>query len=176
MDYGRLAERLFGMDDETWMRHANPASGWTRVATGPVLFLALWSFHWIGPWALVPLALLAVWLRVNPGLFQVPERRDAWMSRGVFGERVWLNRKAVPIPHHHAFMAHMTSAVSMAGFVISVIGLVTVDFSAAALGWVIMMLGKLWFIDRMVWLYEDMRSTNADYASWAEPSTDLEAQ
>ncbi len=70
----------------------------------------------------------------------------------------------------------MISAISMAGLVISVIGLVTVDFSAAALGWTIMMLGKLWFIDRMVWLYEDMRGTNPDYASWAEPSADLEAQ
>ena len=169
MDYGRIAERLFAMDDETWMRHANPASGWTRVATGVVLFPALWSFHWIGLWALLPVAVIAVWLRINPGFFAVPARRDAWMSRGVFGERVWLNRKAVPIPEHHARMAHVTSAVSLA---VSVYGLIAGHFAAAWLGWAIMMLGKLWFIDRMVWLYEDMRDADPGYAGWSRPGPD----
>lgn len=169
MDYGRITERMFAMDDKTWMRHANPWSGWTRVAGGLLLFLAFWSFHWIGPWALLPVAIVALWLRINPGFFQVPERRDAWMSRGVFGERVWLNRKAVPIPPHHARMAHVVSAVSVAGLAVSMIGLITGNFPVAVLGWAIMMLGKFWFIDRMVWLYEDMREANPEYARWSEP-------
>ena len=37
---------------------------------------------------------------------------------------------------------------------------------AATLGVAIVLIGKLWFLDRMVWLYEDMRTTNPDYAAW----------
>jgi len=168
MDYGTWIERVFRMSDDVWMRHANPLSGWSRLATAPFLFLALWSWHWIGFWAFIPVGLICVWLWLNPGAFRVPVRRDAWMTRGVFGERVWLNRKAVPIPAHHARMAHVTSTVAFAGLAVAVIGLVGRDFPAAALGWAIMMLGKLWFIDRMVWLYEDMKGDVAEYGSWSE--------
>ena len=30
----------------------------------------------------------------------------------------------------------------------------------------IVYMGKLWFIDRMVWLYEDMKDDNSLYRSW----------
>ena len=140
-----------------------PEGGQTRHSRFALAAFVFWL------WALLPVAVIAVWLRINPGFFAVPARRDAWMSRGVFGERVWLNRKAVPIPAHHARMAHVTSAVSLAGLAVSLYGLIAGHFTAAALGWAIMMLGKLWFIDRMVWLYEDMRDTNPDYAGWSRP-------
>ncbi len=37
---------------------------------------------------------------------------------------------------------------------------------AAGLGVAIVLIGKLWFLDRMVWLYDDMRNAHPDYASW----------
>ena len=33
VDLGDASEKLMGMDDATWRRHANPWSGWSRVAT-----------------------------------------------------------------------------------------------------------------------------------------------
>ncbi|MHC4212843.1 MAG: DUF6653 family protein [Planctomycetota bacterium] len=27
-------------------------------------------------------------------------------------------------------------------------------------------MGKRWFLDRMVWLYEEMRETNPEYSKW----------
>jgi hypothetical protein len=30
----------------------------------------------------------------------------------------------------------------------------------------VIMLGKLWFVDRMVWLYEDMKDATPEYRSW----------
>ena len=48
------------MTPEVWARHANPWSGWTRVAILPLFVLAIWSRAWLGWWALVPLALLVV--------------------------------------------------------------------------------------------------------------------
>ena len=40
------------LSDETWRRHANPWSVWTRYAAFPLLVVAVWSYHAIGWWAL----------------------------------------------------------------------------------------------------------------------------
>jgi hypothetical protein len=34
------------------------------------------------------------------------------------------------------------------------------------LGATVVYLSKLWFIDRMVWLYEDMKNVEPEYRSW----------
>ncbi|WP_425430028.1 DUF6653 family protein [Desulfamplus magnetovallimortis] len=36
----------------------------------------------------------------------------------------------------------------------------------AVLGITMFFLGKSWFMDRMVWLYEDMKNENGKYSSW----------
>lgn len=167
MDYGSLAERLMGMDDRVWMRHANPWSGWTRVAMFPLLFIAIWSHVWIGWWSLVPVGVLAVWTWLNPRVFPPPRRRDAWITRGVFGERVWLNRRNVPIPPHHARAAHILSALSVVGVAVAIYGFIARDFWAAVMGWSFAALAKFWFVDRMVWLFEDMKDRRPEYAAWA---------
>jgi hypothetical protein len=69
-----------------WRRHRNPWSGWTRVALGPALAVAIWLHSW--PW----IALLVLALLTNPFWFPPPERDDAWMTRAVDGERLWLAR------------------------------------------------------------------------------------
>jgi hypothetical protein len=33
-------------------------------------------------------------------------------------------------------------------------------------GMALIMLGKLWLVDRMVWLYEDMKNASPEYRSW----------
>ena len=40
--------KLFGLEGESWMRHANPASVWTRFSVVSILALAIWSRDWIG--------------------------------------------------------------------------------------------------------------------------------
>ena len=40
--------KLFGLEGEGWMRHANPVSVWTRFAVLPMGALAVWSREWIG--------------------------------------------------------------------------------------------------------------------------------
>ncbi len=60
----RLA-RLFGLRGDTWLRHANPVSVWTRFAVLPLLALSIWSRDWIGWWSLVPVVLTLVFMVVN---------------------------------------------------------------------------------------------------------------
>ncbi|ADK86401.1 conserved hypothetical protein [Desulfarculus baarsii DSM 2075] len=166
MDIGRLSERLMGMSEETWRRHANPWSGWTRLASYPLIFLAVWSNVWIGWYCLAPIAALAVWIWLNPRLFPRPKSTKSWMSRGVLGERVWINRWQEPIPPEHEKMANILSAIALAGVAVSVYGFWARDFWAAFMGWNLAVAAKMWFVDRMVWLFEDMKDKNAAYRAW----------
>ena len=105
-DLFKFAERSMGMTDAIWRRHANPWSGWTRFSALPLLALAIWSRVWIGgfAWGAVALALFWVWL--NPRLFPEPARFDAWMTKGVMGERVFLENRD-NLPAHHLAAARL---------------------------------------------------------------------
>lgn len=168
MDIGAATEKMMGMDDEIWLRHANPLSGWTRLGAAPFWFLAAWSYVWIGWWALAPIALLIVWTWLNPRIFPMPRNTNAWMTKGVLGERVWLNRKSIPIAKGHARAALITTTVSGVTVLIAAYGLIVKDFWAAFLGWHFSVFAKLWFLDRMVWLWEDMKGADPLYRAWEE--------
>ena len=93
------AERLMGMDERAWARHANPCSAWTRIlAPLPLLALAIWSRVWIGWRCLVPLALART--RWNPRAFPPHRNLGSRASRGVLGERACLEHRA-RVPAHH---------------------------------------------------------------------------
>jgi len=160
------------LDEAGWRRHANPWSVWTRVAILPALALAIYSRAWIGWWCMVPLAALVVWTIFNPRAFPPPVHTESWSARGVMGERVWLNRARVPIPAHHARMALVLSAVSAVGLVPLVWGLWALDGWATLLGVAVTMGGKLWFVDRMAWLYDEMADRHGAYGAWWVPRPD----
>lgn len=166
MNLGDFTERMMGMTDEVWERHANPWSVWSRVIVLPLLTLAIWSRVWIGWWAILPVILLIVWIWINPRIFRKPKSTDHWSSKGVLGERIWLKRQTTPIPRHHDRAARILSYIPMAGLVPYVHGLIVLSPWEATVGLVLIVIGKLWFLDRMVWLYGDMKDEQPQYAEW----------
>src|SRR5918997_292494 len=94
----RKIAKLFGLEGENWMRHANPASVWTRFTVLSILALAIWSRDWIGAWCLIGVGLAIIWMFVNPLLFKAPKSTRNWASRTVLGERIWVDRNNVDLP------------------------------------------------------------------------------
>ena len=45
-------------------------------------------------------------------------------------------------------------------------GLIKYEPLVTFLALALIILGKLWFLDRMVWLYQDMKDSDQEYASW----------
>ena len=160
MDIFALAERLMHMDDAAWERHASPLSVWSRVAALPLLVLAIWSRVWLGAWCLVPVAVVLTFVFVNPRLFPAPARRDSWPARATYGERLFLARKERPVPRHHERAALVLTAVSVAGIPPLAYGLWTLEVWPTLFGLALVMGGKLWFCDRMVWLHGDVRGAS----------------
>lgn len=166
MSVERTIARLFVMSDEVWARHASGWSVWTRIATLPVLLLALWSHAWIGWWALPAVAAVLVWLWLNPRLFPRPRTTDTWGAKATLGERVWLNRDRIPVPEHHRMLPHLLSGIASVGMVTAVVGALANALWPTVLGAGLAYAGKLWFCDRMVWLYDEMKDADPIYRSW----------
>ena len=168
MTFERAVAGLFCLDDAAWKRHANPWSVLLRFTVLPVLIIAFWSRLYIGWWAAVPVALALLWTYLNPRIFPAPASFDHWTSKAVFGERVWLNRDTIPVPARHRTVPNLLSGVSGAGMLAVVYGVLVLDPAATLFGTIIVYLGKLWFIDRMVWLWEDMKDATDEYRSWQQ--------
>ncbi len=162
MDVFRAAERLMAMDDTAWRRHANPWSGWTRMLTAlPALCLAIWSRVWLGWWAAIPVALALGWIWLNPRAFAEPERFSGWMSKGVLGERIFLEHRK-DIAAHHVRAGHALTLASLPGAALMVWGLWALWWEGAVFGMVLTALPKVWFVDRMVWVFEDWRRSGRE--------------
>ncbi|WP_017658832.1 DUF6653 family protein [Baaleninema simplex] len=161
----RIAQ-TFSMSETVWQRHANPWSVWTRTTVLPLLVAAIWSRVWLGWWAMVPVALSLFWMWFNPRLFEKPASTDNWASKAVLGERVWLNRDEIPVPRHHRNAPNVLNSISALGLPFLVWGLVVLNLWSVLLGTCLVLCGKFWFLDRMVWLYEDMKDASPDYRSW----------
>jgi len=163
MTLGKRIASLFRMDDDTWVRHANPWSVWSRTTVLPVLIGAAWSRVWIGWWALVPAAGALLWMWFNPRLFGAPSSLDTWASKAVMGERVWMNRDEVPVPARHRLLPNVLNGVNGIGSLVVGWGVVQLAVWPTVFGAALIYAGKLWFLDRMVWLYEDMKDATPAY-------------
>ena len=153
------------LDDEGWMRHANPLSGWTRVPCFGLLVLAFWSRVWLGWYFTIPIILIALWIWVNPRIFPKPKSTNNWMSKVVLGERVWLNRDKIPIPEHHRLVPKILFLIGTIGLVPTIWGFCCLNVWMTLLGVSWCYFSKFWFVDRMVWLFEDMKHL-PEYKNW----------
>ncbi|ACK72399.1 conserved hypothetical protein [Gloeothece citriformis PCC 7424] len=166
MTLERTIASAFDMKDETWQRHASPWSVWTRFSVLPLLILAFWSRIWLGWGSLIPIAMAVGWMWYNPRIFNKPTSTNNWASKAVLGERVWLNRDQIPVPPHHRYLPNILSGVAASGIIFVILGVITLKIWPTFLGIILLNLSKLWFIDRMVWLYEDMKDQVPEYKQW----------
>jgi hypothetical protein len=167
----RLA-KAFGLEGDGWQRHANPWSVYTRIPIPALLVAAIWSRTRIGRRSLVPVGPVCAWTVINPRAFPPPRSLDNWASRGVLGETYWTKRKEVPVPARHRVAPNVLVAVSALGVPFIARGLVVRNGWMVLCGLAVEMAGKVWFIDRMAILYDDVApaaSANAPAPRTADP-------
>ncbi|MDP0501950.1 MAG: hypothetical protein Q7P63_17795 [Verrucomicrobiota bacterium JB022] len=157
-----ILTKAHAMDDATWRRHANPWSVWTRFAILPALSLAIWSRVWIGAWCWVPIVVLVLWVWINPRAFPPPRSTRSWASRAVLGERIWTESPRNSLAPRHRIAPYVLSVVASLGMPYVAWGLFALHEWSLMLGLVLVILGKLWFLDRMVWLYEDSQRNSSN--------------
>ncbi|MEO0091763.1 MAG: DUF6653 family protein [candidate division WOR-3 bacterium] len=77
-----------------------------------------------------------------------------------------MNRKNVLIPKYHYYLPNIFYISQGIGAIVFIWGAGKLQIWLTILGGVIMIICKLWFADRMVWLYEDMKDATPEYKSW----------
>ena len=166
MSFEQAIARSFRMNDATWARHANPWSVYTRVPLLPALVALVWFGRDWGVWFWLLFGLWGVFVWLNPRLFPAPKSTDHWASKATFGERVWMGRQALPIPDHHRRWAMGLSFASGLSLLPLIGGFLTANGWMVFAGTALSVVFKLWFCDRMVWLYDDMKEASPEYRSW----------
>lgn len=157
----------FGLNDDVWLRHCNPWSVYTRYSALPLLLAAIWSRRVLGGAAVIPIGIAVLWIWLNPRLFPRPRSTRHWASKAVFGERIYLQRNRRPLPDiHRSAVLNVTKCLAGLGFFAAVWGTMAYSLSWAAGGTLVTIISKTWFLDRMVWLYEDMKHECAEFQSW----------
>ncbi|OUR95490.1 hypothetical protein A9Q84_16795 [Halobacteriovorax marinus] len=151
----KTLQKIFYMTDEVWDKHSNPWSVWTRFATLPFVIAAFWSIHYVGKFSVIPIFTSIVWLWLNPRLFSKPTFQTSWASKAVLGEKVWINEDSDKFKAKHSLVLKFTTLISFSGLANLVWGVVNQDIHMTILGTIILYIGKMWFLDRMVWIYDD---------------------
>jgi hypothetical protein len=167
MNIEEVLAKTFGLDDERWLRHANPISVYSRYTVLPSVVISVWSRVWIGQYFLIPLVLAIVWTFLNPRLFSKPESMDNWASKSVLGERIWKERSSYSIPRRKIIQVRILNLIQVLGLPPLVWGLYTLNFWMMMTGFVLLTLAKSWFLDRMVWLFEHHKE-NETVRGWLE--------
>ncbi len=166
MDIFKIAERSMSMTEKSWQRHSNPWSVWTRFTCLPLISAAIWSREWLGWWSLILIGLTVFWAWYNPRAFPSPRHTDNWASKGTFGERIFLERRNTDIAYHHKKAAQFLAGLSAIGVPILFFGLWKLDFWAVVCGNLMTVFPKVWFVDRMVWIFEDHKNDAPKYKAW----------
>jgi hypothetical protein len=149
--------KAFGMTDEAWRRHANPWSVYTRFAAIPAMILAIWSRVWIGWWALVPVAAVAIWLWLNPRVFPAVTEPRSWAAKGIYGEKLWL-LESCSVPLEYRVVLRWLIVPGLCGIVLLAYGLVVLLVWPTVFGATLIVLAQLWRIDRLGLLYEQRKA------------------
>ena len=166
MTFEETIARLFRMDEDARRRHSSPWSVYSRFSMIPLLALAFWSRIWLGWWSVLPIVAVLSWVWLNPRLFPEPKSTNNWASKIVLGEWVWMRRKQIPVPSHHTRAPNILSALGALAMIPFIWGLATFEVWPTVLGGIVAFISKLWFADRMVWIYEDMKDATPEYKSW----------
>lgn len=167
MDILKVSERLMSMDESSWQRHSNPLSVYSRFSILPLFTVAIALREYLGWWTLAVVLLVSFWIWLNPRLFSAPETTNNWASMGTFGERIYLNcRNESFIPKHHLRMCRWIIILQISGLPFWFYSLYSMNYPLMILSTLWLMMTKVWFVDRMVWLYQDVKDRDPVYLSW----------
>ena len=150
------------MAKKTWEKHSNPWSGWTRMINYPLLYLPFWflsdflnepSANWFMP---IGLILVIIWFIINPRIFPKPKNYNNWMSKGVFGEKIWTANK------RYRDINIIFTIIPAPFFVIALYTTYMNLFWETMFFASVPFLFKLWFLDRMVVYFEKNKNNLTD--------------
>jgi hypothetical protein len=84
---GYVSSFIKQLTKKVFARHSNPWSAWSRLFSAPLVFVPIWNRSWREG------TILGVWLIVNPLVFPEPKDDEAWATRAMLGEEMWIAKR-----------------------------------------------------------------------------------
>ncbi|TFG05101.1 MAG: hypothetical protein EU536_03035 [Promethearchaeota archaeon] len=150
-----------------WKRHANPISGWSRIATAPLFASALWFVRY-GTYTWIPLVVVLIWVILNPIIFRKPKHLDRWISQGVLAEQWWVQELKREFKFDFTLFCNVMALLAF-------IPMLVIAFLPTEMRYQLMwpyiycstlaFIFKIWFVDRVVFQYEKYKQNPSDASS-----------
>ena len=86
---------------------------------------------------------------------------NSWGSKAVLGEQIYVQRKNKQKLGEHKIPIRILTVLQTIGGLILFYDLWSLNIYHTIYGMTIIYLSKMWFLDRMVWLYADVQEKNA---------------
>ncbi|MEV0825022.1 DUF6653 family protein [Nonomuraea rubra] len=154
MKLTQAAAATFGLNEESWKRHANAWSVWTRMAGVLPILAPIYFREELGWWALAPIAAGVIWMWINPHAFKPVLEPRRWAEKGIYGEKMYAADHSLAAEAHRPAIRWLI-ALAAAGLGIMVYGLVTIEAWPSVFGLTLIFISQLWQIDRFVAIYEE---------------------
>lgn len=155
-------------------RISKPKNAFVRALVLPTLLTPLWFHETLGLFWAAALSIAAFfWIWAIPSFKTRQKDASSWPRKAMLGERMWLNRMFVPVPHqlHQQALALLIIGLAFAG--VSVWGAIANDLPILLTGATLAYLSKLASMFLMVKIYELMKNAHPLYKGWqAVPSND----
>ncbi|MDF1695779.1 MAG: hypothetical protein P1U56_08115 [Saprospiraceae bacterium] len=162
----RKLSKLCGKKAKTLAKNTNPFNVLTQYLLLPILIVLLWNRQWLGWIYIFPLVLIMYWLIFNP-VFPKYSSKNRWASKAILGTDIYLNRDKIPIPTHHKIVIlQFLQVIFFCGVVGSIGSAIYYSICGVTIGMTVAYLTRSWILDRMVWLYEDMKDTKEELEQW----------
>jgi hypothetical protein len=91
---------------------------------------------------------------VNPGAFPAVDVPTCWASKGIYGERIWLQQRD-SLSSENRRVLRLLVIPGAAGIALVAWGLIALDVWPTVFGAKLVVLAQLWRIDRLVRVYDD---------------------
>jgi len=149
-------------------RPATPFAVGLKVVTPGLLAALLWSQAWIGLSAALPLTgAAALSLAVVQKMHLGRGTGNGWMSQVGFGERIWLNRLLVPVPHSLNTGITLLYPVFWTGALVALLGGYSMSVLLTLTGLLVAHTAQFVCFQKQIRLYREMKTKAPLYRFWA---------
>lgn len=153
---------------------ASPAVILAKIAAPCVIVAGLWSQIWIGTGTACVLTVLMC-IVLYSAAYRMPDFRSqgSILRLIAYGERIWLNRIASPVPPQLNQQITVLNLVFLVGLLSAITGGFLTSPILTATGLAVCYAAQFVYFSKLNQLYQAMREKNALYRFWAiSPNND----
>ena len=151
-----------------FLARITPSSVLLRLAAGPLVILCLFGATYMSPFIALLSASVLISAIVGVRALVFPLfNPNSWAARAAFGERIWANRHAVPLPRNPGTSLRLLGIVAVLGMLVAVLAACLGLALPAVTGLLVSLSSRIAVLNRMAEIYDRHKNRHPLYRSWS---------